>query len=152
MNFNQNLSDETVNELIESGAWERFGLNINEAAAPAVEKEGEEKAEKEDKAKKAKKPAKAEKEEGEEEVEESTATHSCPLCSSELDEALTREAIDSFGEALNETYAAEYKAYLNGILEDISDLDEDDLDAYLDDLEENVMEDINILLNEDDKE
>lgn len=157
MNFNRDLSNEIVNELITEGAWARFGVDINEGCAtdmPAGKEKKEDKAEGKDKAKakdKMKTFAKKDKEDDEEEMEESV-THACPLCRSELDEALTREDIDLFSEALDETYQVEYENSLNDIIEQISELDGEDLDEFLGELEEDVMEDIQAILDESDED
>ena len=158
-NFNENLSEEVVNELIKTGAWDRFGINVNEAAECDKEEapDKEAKAVKKDKLKnklkdKGKEDKDSEDDGEDEEMEESVKTHNCPLCRSELEEGLDREDIDIFSEALRETYEAEYESELDEIVEAISELDEDELDEYLQSVDESLLEDIADRLPEEDEE
>lgn len=149
-NFNEDLPEDVVNQLIENAGWDRFGMEKPLLEAKEEDDSGDEKEDKgKDKAKKMpKKPGK----EMEKDSEMCESTASCPLCSSELEEALDRETIDNFNEALQETYEIEYHETLNSILEAISELDDEELDEYLSSLDESVLEDLEILVESEDEE
>jgi len=79
------LSDELRKQLLESASWGKAGITLNEGvveeAAKAVE---------DDKAMEPKKKAKKDKKE---EVHCEEAVHVCPLCVSQLDEAIDEESL-----------------------------------------------------------
>jgi len=85
------LSDELRKQLLESASWGKAGITLTEGvveeAAKAVE---DDKAD--DKAMEPKKKAKKDKKE-EEEVHCEEAVHVCPLCISQLDEAIDEESL-----------------------------------------------------------
>lgn len=89
------LSDELRKQLMEAAAWGRDEVAPRLDESEVVEEAAKKDEMKEKKEKKAKKPVEeAEVEECEEEAEEvSEAEHVCPLCASELNEALDSEAI-----------------------------------------------------------
>ena len=86
------LSDELRKQLLESASWGKAGITLTEGvveeAAKAVE---DDKAD--DKAMEPKKKAKAKKKKEEEEVHCEEAVHVCPLCISQLDEAIDEESL-----------------------------------------------------------
>jgi len=81
------LSDELRKQLLESASWGKAGITLNEGVVEEAAK-----AVKDDKAMEPKKKAKKDKKE-EEEVHCEEAVHVCPLCISQLDEAIDEESL-----------------------------------------------------------
>jgi len=81
------LSDELRKQLLESASWGKAGITLTEGVVEEAAK-----AVKDDKAMEPKKKAKKDKKE-EEEVHCEEAVHVCPLCISQLDEAIDEESL-----------------------------------------------------------
>lgn len=77
-----NLSDELRNELLEAAAWGKAGINITETREVQAE-EQETLEEGKTKASRTEQPV----------IEEEEAVHVCPLCISQLDEAIDEESL-----------------------------------------------------------
>ena len=107
------LSDELRQQLMESAAWGKLGINVEANDAVAEEQETLEEG-----------TAKVSEEEAEEAVneEEEAAVHVCPLCISQLDEAIDEEAL------------LEHLDVVLGLVDRLSQLNEgdEDIDAVID--------------------
>ena len=110
--FHVNISNEVAKQLVEGSAWDRFGLSV-EPLAEATEAVSE-----------------ATLEAAQEAPVSSEAVNSCPLCESELEEALSEETLsehvqsilDLADEALEELSESEVESEV----EDGEGLDEDE--------------------------
>jgi len=110
---NMRLSDELRQQLMESAAWGKAGINVEVNDVGAEEQETLEEG-----------TAKVSEEEAEEAVneEEEEAVHVCPLCISQLDEAIEEEAL------------LEHLEVVLGLVERLSQINEgeEDIDAVID--------------------
>lgn len=115
------LSDELRQQLLESAAWGKAGININEESAEEQLEEGTKKDEKRKTARKAfVKPAPVvagTEYEGDGEELEEEAIHVCPLCVSQLDEPIEEDAL------------LEHLDVVMGLVERLSNLNEEEEDV-----------------------
>ena len=106
--FHVNISNEVAKQLVEGSAWDRFGLSV-EPLAEATEAVSE-----------------ATLEAAQEAPVSSEAVNSCPLCESELEEALSEETLSEHVQSILDLADEALQELSESEVEDGEDLDEDE--------------------------
>jgi DNA repair exonuclease SbcCD ATPase subunit len=93
---------EEVNQIIQQSFWGKGGVNLNESMDLASQVE--------------------QFQEGEEQIEEAVEAHVCPLCESQLEEAITDEQL------------AEHVDFMVGVISEMEDITDEDLEELAEEI------------------
>jgi DNA repair exonuclease SbcCD ATPase subunit len=93
---------EEVDQIIQQSFWGKGGVNLNESMDLASQVE--------------------QFQEGEEQIEEAVEAHVCPLCESQLEEAITDEQL------------AEHVDFMVGVISEMEDITDEDLDELAEEI------------------